>query len=413
MDVLAIVSKGLEEEGVKEVERILKRPAEVKHGAVQFSVEHHEQIAAFIYQSQLAQRVLLLIDSYPYEDSGSLIATATQSFPEKIKPYRALIEGNQTYRVKCKSENLSVITPELEAEFGGVIHDAFPILKVDLRYPEVVFYLYIADKAYLGIDYSDDISKREYRVFNSALSLKGTTAFGVLALAGYTEKPEKKIVFDPLCNSGTIVIEAALFGNKVPHRIFEKKFPFMRFSGLKETAWDAFFAKIDAKQSERKLPITGSDPLLRNVTAAKKNAKVGSIESAIEFRRIDIDWLDTKFDEASVDLIVTFIPGSSKHQPNIAKLYKEFFYQTEYIIRKTGQIVVLCLAKDLLIAQSEEYVTLEKTHEIYSGEQLMHVLFFKKKAEALSVKKPHKKIQKEEFRPETTGSDETDHKHDV
>ena len=72
-------------------------------------------------------------------------------------------------------------------------------------------------------------------------------------------------------------------------------------------------------------------------------------------------------------------PGSSKHDKNLLKDFKQLFYQAEYILKDSGKLVVMCLSKDLLIQSSDEYFDVDHELMVHSGAQAMHVLFFKKK----------------------------------
>ena len=82
-------------------------------------------------------------------------------------------------------------------------------------------------------------------------------------------------------------------------------------------------------------------------------------------------------DKDGLDQIVTFIPGSSKYA-NLEKLFKELFYQAEFILKKGGIMTILCINKELLISMSKEYFNAPKEHTVYSGDQEMCILTFKK-----------------------------------
>ena len=125
--------------------------------------------------------------------------------------------------------------------------------------------------------------------------------------------------------------------------------------------------------------------MLSSISAATKNAKIAGVESLIDFRRIDLDWMDIKFEEDSVDKIISFVPGSSKHDRHLEKDFKQIFYQAEYILKKSGKVVILCLSKDFLLQTSSEYFDLDHESMVHSGSQVMHVLFFKRKN--INVKK--------------------------
>jgi len=406
-----IVSKGFERVAVQQLREIIGiknlKDITVEETIVLFklnssksdSQNSFDDVFKFIYMSQISHRVILLIDKIEFTGEDSLLKNIGRNLSNNGFLKEQLTRGVDGFRVSVKMEEHMDVT-SLEADIGGVIldyardfADSGTELKVNLKNPSMKFYVYIlssavlssarqdtdVNTAYFGIDFSEDLTKRDYRVFNNAVSLKGPTAFGLLMLAGYI--PKEKYL-NPSCYSGTLEIEAALYSTKTSHRYYNKSFPFMKFF---DCDWDKFFKGIDAERVEKSggktsnFSITGSDPLLSSITAAGKNAKIAGMESFVDFRRVDLDWMDIKFDEKSIDRIVSFIPGSSKHDKNLVKGFKQLFYHAEYILKYSGVAVIMCLSKDLLIDASKEYLDLDRELSVRSGGQLMYVLFFKKK----------------------------------
>jgi len=394
VNVGVIVNKGFEKAAVVQIREILEdvKDVHIQDTLVSFRPKTWEDIYRFVYKNQIANRVIYLIGEFDYETEDELIEGTHKIINNANDALlKELISNNFDFRVSLRIDEHTDVTG-IEAELGGILIDYAKTLgkdlKVNLKNPTLNFYVYIYNAhAYISIDLSDDLSKRDYKIFNNAVSLKGSTAFGLLMLAGY--KP-KDIYLNPCCYSGTLEIEAALYATKLSPRFYNKSFPFMKFPSFspndKETDWDKFFQKIDDERIDNKddknaklFSITGSDKLLSSITAATKNAKIAGVESIIDFRRVDLDWMDIKFEEDSINKIITFIPGSSKHDKNLVKDFKQIFYQAEYILKNDGKLVIMCLSKDLLIRSSSEYFDVDHEVNVYSGAQVMHVLFFKRK----------------------------------
>ena len=384
-----IVNKGFEKAAVVQLREILGSVKElnIEDSIVLFKSNSWDDAYRFIYQNQIANRVIYLIDKFDYTNQDSLINGIDKAVKEqKIEDafLKELIVNGVDFRVSVKIDEHTDVT-DLESEIGGIFIDYAKnlghTLKVNLKNPLLNIYVYIYNNtAYLGIDLSSDLSKRDYKIFNNAVSLKGPTAFGLLMLAGYTRKDA---YLNPCCYAGIIEIEAALYVTNTSHRFYNKSFPFMKFPRVLGNDWDAFFHKIDMERTidkkDQNFSITGSDKLLSSITAATKNAKIAGVENYINFRRVDLDWMDIKYEEASLDKIISFIPGSSKHDKNLIKDYKQIFYQAEYILKKSGKLVIMCLSKDLLIEASKEYFELDHETNVHSGSSVMQVLFFKRK----------------------------------
>jgi len=347
-------------------------------------IDVYADLCRLTYRCQSCQRVLLLIDDIHTDDLDALDQIRLAS------PDKKLFSNAKTFRVHSKNFTSTVLDPaDVEKAIGGKIFDilnSFSIkLDVDLKNPDIAFYAYVFEnmkksaknryRIIIGLDFSGELDKRTYRIFNSSMALKGTTAYALLRLSGFKASDT---LLDPYCNSGTLAIEAALNGSNMSPRFFDKRFPFMKLGIYDDKAIDKFFKDNDASIKAKGLHITAADPLLRNITAAKKNAKIAGVEKLIEFRRIDIDWVDVKFEKLSVDKIITFIPGSSKFKDDklLEKHFKEFFYQAEFILKDSGSLVVMCISKDILMNASKEYFKLKDTKQMMAGQQVMDVLFF-------------------------------------
>jgi 23S rRNA G2445 N2-methylase RlmL len=407
---LALVNPGLEDVAAHNVSGILDKKINAKDihkgsGIIRFSVEDAKALLKVIYLAQSVNKVLIeLFNIDKVDTDDSITQDIDAALVKNTRAIKSFIPGGSSFCVRGKSS----LSEDMEKKVG---HAMFNYSKshtlgwnVDLKNP--TFNIVVTDfsdkndnikhhdniknhavKSHdskndekticiVGVDCSGELSKRDYRIFNSNMSLKGVTAFGLLMLAGY--KPEDKLL-DPYCNSGTLTIEAALYSTGKSHRFYEKKFPLFKIFPEMNDDFEESMQDLDRTVPVIKPHLTGADPLLRNITAAKKNAKIAGVNEYIEFRRIDIDWSDLKYDERSIDKIITFIPGSSRHrdQKKLIKEYDQFFYQMEYILKKKGVLVIMCITKELLISAASKYLKLSDEYAIYSGEQNLNILFFK------------------------------------
>jgi 23S rRNA G2445 N2-methylase RlmL len=114
------------------------------------------------------------------------------------------------------------------------------------------------------------------------------------------------------------------------------------------------------------LQIVGYDPLLRNIEASKKNAKLAGVDKNIGFSKMDLEWLDVKLNESTVDLVISRIPcfSSSLLENAVKKAYKELFHQAEFFLKEKGRLCVL--AENLVLFK--EIIT--KDFKIVSEDRL-------------------------------------------
>jgi len=376
MKGIAITHCGTEDIACLEVKELIGAKAEKRNSAVVFPVKKAEDLCKLCYCGQSFKRVLLLLKE----------SKATTKLPDAEKElkgikFKEFFGRGTTFKVECirKGEH-GFQSADVQEEFGAAIVKSAKA-KVNLENPDLIFFVYIQDRdLYFGIDFCGfDLSKREYKIFNSAFSLKGTIAYSLLRMSGYKKTD---VLLDPFCDTGAVVIEAAFFASGFPVNFYAKeKFAFLKLKMLEKLDFGKFFEKIDSKISEEKLEIYAYDSQLRKMKQAQKNAKIAGINKMVQFSRVDVEWLDIKFKKEQAGLIVTAMPQWSQRQQLAErdKEYNEFFYQAEYILKKDGRICLICNKPEVVMKHAEKYkFRLEKQQKVMQGGMELAVLTLRK-----------------------------------
>ena len=384
MQALGICPKGIEDIASREVSEIISSTAQIGEGCIAFEIKTLTDLCKLAYVTQSLEKVLLLIAKVPFEDKEN----GLESIKKELQKFqwKDWLGKSTSFRISCQSiseKDLSL--DELSAELGSIVREVVKELhkftpKVDLDHPDIIFFAFFtSDACYLGVDFTGrDLHKREYKIFPHSSSLRGTIAYGLVRIAGFGKKES---LMDPFAHSGEIPIEAAFFQARMPLQIFAKeKFAFLKLKPLKKFDASKFLAEIDKQQQPIKKPtIFCADPTVPNLTACKKNAKIAGLQKAIQFSRMDIEWLDTKFKKSSIDKIITHPPELSRQasQKDREKLYHEFFYQAEFILKKSGTITLIARDTEPFKAPAEKY-KFSIIHErvIYSGKEPLKVVVF-------------------------------------
>ena len=376
MKSIAITNKGLEAITKLEVKEILKIDAKTRTSVVLFDINNLTELCKFCYKSQSIIKSGVLLSTFKINEIEDL---------KKIKAFNLepWFSKETTFAVRCKKINNELSTKEIEEEVGSQIFSNLKKIKitpkVNLENPNISFLIYIyKNDAYFLIDFSGfDLNKRDYKVFTHPSDLKGNIAYSLLRFADYTTS-----LLDPFCKSATIPIESALYSSNISPHFFKKTdFSFINLKPFKKTDFDKLFLKFDkAKKTIKKSKIFAYDSLLRNITAAKKNAKIANINKAIKFSKINIEDLDLKF-ENEIDLIATFPPQPTKfNQKEIQQIYHEFFYQAKLTLSNKGKISLVSIKTDLIKEQAEKNnFSLEKEQKVMAGKQTLHFFLFKQK----------------------------------
>jgi len=326
------------------------------------------------YRGQSFGKVLLLLDYFEFNKKKSIIEKIKKII-KKIK-IDEFVDKKGTFRVSCKRVGEhDFSSQEIENEVGKEID-----LKCDLTNPDIIFYVYIFDNnCYFGIDFTGfDLSKRDYRIFTMPSSLKATIAYSLVRIADYKSG---QVLLDPFSGSGEIAIEAALFASNFPINYYNKnKFAFLKLKPFNKFNFDNFFKKIDKRIIKKKQKIFCYDFQQRNVKSAEKNAKIAGIHKLLNFSRVDIEFLELKF-KKNVDRIISQPPVLSKYsdKKQIEKLYNEFFYQAEYILKKNGKITLISDKTEALKKYSSKYkFKVLDEREVFMGKKGFRVLVFEK-----------------------------------
>ncbi|MGM5484541.1 MAG: THUMP domain-containing protein [Nanobdellota archaeon] len=350
MESLAITHKGLEKQAEEEIKEKLDCETSCGNSVVRFDSEKRAQLA---YQSQSVIKVLKYI--------GEL--SVDEKFFEGLRKLLDMkLEGS--FRIKCKRDgDHDFSSHDIQEKAGGFILENNDI-EVDLEEPDNIIYIYIKDDdCYVGFDeLRMDLSKRDYKVFNHPASLKGTLGFLLLRKAGYSKE---KVLVDPFCGSGIIPIEAGLYG-----------------SGLSPKHYSIDDFPVDEEEySSEKLDVYGYDCQLNHVRAARKNAKIAGVNEFIGFSKIDVSWLDTKFDEKEVDVIVTDPPRYTEYFKDYKDLVKEFFYQAKFLLKDEGNITLVSNPKTISYIKDlvDGFEVHEEVESSLGRERLVIVKFIKRK----------------------------------
>ncbi|MFL5322020.1 MAG: class I SAM-dependent RNA methyltransferase [Myxococcaceae bacterium] len=159
---------------------------------------------------------------------------------------------------------------------------------VDTRDPNVTVVAHLAkEKLSLSLDLcGEPLHKRGYRVKTTVAPLKETLAAAVLRAAKYTgEEP----LLDPMCGSGTIVIEAAMIAiNRAPGAF--REFAIERWPKLGEEATHKLNALREQARAQERAPkvvIYGFDKDPEALEAARANVNAARISSVVKLQEGD------------------------------------------------------------------------------------------------------------------------------
>ena len=359
---------GFEDIASNEIQKITGQNVSHREGALIFPLKDEKDLAKLSYKAHSLQKVMLLLQEFEYEDEESL---------NKIDVDFSQYLDGKTFRVNCiHDETAELSGMEIAAKVGEFIVNKTGA-KANMDNPDIIFLIYIYNcNAYLCIDYSGiDLSKRDYKIYNHPSSLNGSVAYSLLKTAGW--KPGKSLL-DPMCGSGIIPIEAGLeYAKRSPHSFIKDKLSFTKLIDFDFNSVDEEI--LENKKTDSK--IYCSDYVLASIRATKNNAKIAEIDKIINPTKCDLEWLETKFDEKSIDIIATHPPSVSRHSnvKELNKVYGELFYQAEYILKDDGKVAIISNSSEEIInaAENNKFTLVEKK-EVWQRKHRFEVMVFSK-----------------------------------
>jgi 23S rRNA (guanine2445-N2)-methyltransferase / 23S rRNA (guanine2069-N7)-methyltransferase len=133
----------------------------------------------------------------------------------------------------------------------------------------------------LAIDLSgDSLHRRGYRGAAGEAPLKENVAAGILLRAGW---PRFSALLDPMCGSGTFVIEAALIAADKAPGLTRRYFGFLGWQGHDPALWERVRSEALARVHEPGMVIRGTDQDTHAIRAARDNANHAGVGEWVAF----------------------------------------------------------------------------------------------------------------------------------
>ncbi len=126
---------------------------------------------------------------------------------------------------------------------------------------------------------------RGYRMYPVEAPINEVLAAGMLMLADWDKKTT---LLDPMCGSGTFLIEAAMMAANIPAQSFDRKYCFMNWGDYDAKLWKEVVESARSKVNLDAIPkLIGYDKSLKCVSATRTNAEEIGVSNKIAVDRKD------------------------------------------------------------------------------------------------------------------------------
>jgi 23S rRNA (guanine2445-N2)-methyltransferase / 23S rRNA (guanine2069-N7)-methyltransferase len=312
-DFFASCPKGLEYLLVDELKAIGGADVREALAGVHFRGELAIGYAACLW-SRLASRILMPLAEFAVEDADTLYAGV------RSIDWSGHLDAGATFAVDAVGSTHGVTHTQFAAlRVKDAIVDQFRESSgdrpsIDTEQPALRVNLVLRrGKAIVGIDLSGTpLHQRGYRVGKGIAPLKENLAAAMLLRGGWPAVYAAGGGVDPLCGSGTLLIEAALMAADVAPGLRREYFGFFGWRGHDAALWktqhDAAQARATAGLQSLKAVFFGfdQDPVVLN--EAKHNAQYAQLSGFIHFGRQSLDHLHRPHELTEPGLVISNPP---------------------------------------------------------------------------------------------------------
>jgi putative N6-adenine-specific DNA methylase len=288
MEFFATTGKGVEEVLAGELLRLGFAEAAAEKGGVRFTGEMADCWRANLWL-RTANRVLVPLASFTCATPQELYDGV------RTVPWARYLTPEMTLAVDCSLRD-STLT-----------HSGFVALKtkdaivdevrdrcgrrpnVDTRDPGLRVNVHLAkDRCTVSLDSSGaPLDRRGYRLERTEAPLRETLAAALVELSGWDGAVP---LADPMCGSGTILIEAAMKSARRAPGLLRSGFGFQRWPGFDRSLWGSLVAEARGEALPAlPVPLLGCDRSAPALAIARQNARRAGVEGMLTLARRELD----------------------------------------------------------------------------------------------------------------------------
>ena len=189
---------------------------------------------------------------------------------------------------------------------------------ISVSNPDVRLHIHISDDdATLSLDSSgESLHRRGYRQESVEAPLNEVLAAGMILMTGWRGETD---FIDPMCGSGTLLIEADLIARNMSPGIFRKEFAFEKWPDFDKELFDRIY-NDDSRERDFTHHIYGYDVDMKAVNTALLNVRAAGLTKDISVAQQDFK----DFKKPAQEAIMVMNPpyGERISTPNLLGTYK-------------------------------------------------------------------------------------------
>lgn len=191
---------------------------------------------------------------------------------------------------------------------------------VDTLHPDLQIHIHIQkNEIIVSLDSSGaSLHQRGYRAATNIAPINEVLAAGILLLSGWDGQTD---FLDPMCGSGTFLIEAAMIACNIPANIHRKEFAFEKWNDYDADLFETIFESCLKKTREFHHQIMGYDKAPSAVAKAKENLKNANLSEYVEVSQKN--FFETRKETKESPLHIVFNPPYNERlQIDVQQFYE-------------------------------------------------------------------------------------------
>lgn len=272
------------------------------------------------YSSRLSMRILIPIYEFKFVDVNDFYDRLYNfDWSKYMDVHDTFAIDNVVYSSKFNNTQYAVY------RFKDAICDYFvrnhrrrP--SVSTTEPSVRFNLHVSeDKCHISLDSSgNSLHKRGYRFSEGLAPINEVLAAGILQMTGWDGE---QTLIDPMCGSGTFLIEAIMWARNIPASYYREDFGFWHWKDFDKSLWEKVKKEEDAKMIPIKATIIGADINREVLRAVRVNLRRSKLHMDVKTLHTSFEEFQNTFDNG---ILLTNPPyGERIGEGEIEELYTE------------------------------------------------------------------------------------------
>ena len=283
MRFFATAAKGTEPALRDELRELGFEGVRADRGGVHFEGEASEGMRACLW-SRIAIRVLSPLSAFPAPDEHAYYeAVHAVDLDPVLTPKHTLVVSSACRSSRIThTEYLNQLTKDAVVDRIRERQGSRP--SVDKQNPDVHLFVHLVkDEATLYLDLAGEpLHRRGYRAHSAEAPLKESLAAAVVRYSGWDRESP---FADPMCGSGTLAIEAALWAKNVAPGLSRSRFGFERWASFDDAARSKMSElRGEARAAVRDVipPLLGRDASERALKLARTAARNAAVDVTFE-----------------------------------------------------------------------------------------------------------------------------------